>query len=190
MEAMKNLAKTRSCKNGALSPLDGFGLGTALPSTSSKKPPKKEAAKIQAEDFDNSPLDLSPLASGLTTQVVGETRLAEFFNEDLCQQWILKRLHPGDPKCPDCDATIKDDTTLRNFWGGKRCICKACEKGFKATSGTMLHGMGLSFRDVLLLAALIDIKAGGLDDRRIGELVGVSSNTVKLWTTRFRILSK
>ena len=114
---------------------------------------------------------------------------ASSFDEAYCRLWILKKLHPGDIRCPECNATIQDNTTWHNFWKGKRCVCKACERGFTATSGTFLHGTQLDFRQLFMLAVLANYKAGGLDTKSIATAVGISPDTVRIWERRFKAIN-
>jgi len=114
---------------------------------------------------------------------------AEFLDEATCRAWVLRRLHPGDPRCPSCAALIVDATTLRNFWSGRRCVCKSCGSFFTATSGTFLQGVQLGYRKVFLLAVLADFMAAGLNVQRLAGVLGVSPDTVRIWIQKFKAIN-
>jgi transposase-like protein len=126
---------------------------------------------------------------GITSGFSRRLTLADFLDEAACRQWFLEVLHPGGVRCPGCGASITDDTTLDNFWGGRRCTCKGCARWFSSTSETFLQSSCLTFRQVFLLAVLADIQGEGLDTNRIAAAVGVSANTVRIWKQRFKAIN-
>ena len=113
--------------------------------------------------------------------------LASFLDEAACREHILQAVHGTDARCPGCDVRIQDTSTLKNFWGGKRCVCKRCGRWFTALSGTFLQGMQLDFRTVLLIAVLADCPHPGLNVSYIARLAGVSPKTVRIWLQRLRL---
>lgn len=107
----------------------------------------------------------------------------DFFDEDACREWVISRLHPGGAFCPGCGLKLDND---KRFRGGKRCHCGRCGRMFTAKSGTFLEGMHLDFAQVYALALLIEL---GHSPAVIAPMVGVSSDTVRLWQKKFRMLS-
>lgn len=111
---------------------------------------------------------------------------AKFFDERICREWVIDRLHPEGARCPECGLKVDDPTTLQNFWAGRRCVCGRCGRKFTATSGTFLSGAQMSYRQAFLLAYLVDIMREPLGTSRIAAAVGVSPDTVRVWIKRFR----
>lgn len=116
-----------------------------------------------------------------------EALSANFFREDACRDWLLKTLHPDGAHCPGCGTRLEDKKSVHNFWNLRRCECKVCKKWFSATSGTILHGAQLNMRQTFLLIFLLSL---GIDDRKIAEICGISSGTVRLWRMRFSVVEE
>ena len=111
--------------------------------------------------------------------------LAGMLDEAKCRDVILRRLHPRKGACPSCGAPL-DETTARNFWQGRRCVCKACNRWFTALSGTSLHGTQLSFSQIFLLGTFENYFTNGITPADVAKAVGVSTDTVRVWQRRFR----
>lgn len=109
--------------------------------------------------------------------------LIQIVDEDRARAWAIAQLHPFGARCPECGLSLDND---KPFLEGKRCACGRCGKGFTARTGTILQGAQLYYGQAALLAALVDIMEKGLTPARVGELVGVSEDTVRLWQKKFR----
>jgi len=91
-------------------------------------------------------------------------------------------MHGDNPACPYCGLRL-EGATLKSFWAGKRCHCGRCGRWFTARTGTFLSAAELTYSQVFLLAALIPT---GLTPARIAAFVGVSADTVRIWSKRFK----
>ncbi len=109
-----------------------------------------------------------------------------FLDEGPCRSWVVNFMH-YQRCCPWCDAEIEDYATIGNFLGGRKCTCKRCARCFTARTKTFLEGSQLSYSQVFLMAALIDLMQNGITPARIAEIVGVSVDTVRGWQKRFRV---
>ncbi|MCL4873841.1 hypothetical protein KJ039_07160 [bacterium] len=125
------------------------------------------------------PENSATLRSFTTAEALADFTAA-WLNEDRCRQWVIDQLHDFAARCPSCGLALDDDASFR---AGKRCHCGRCGRWFTATTGTFLEGAHLDFRQVYLLAVLIELK---LSPRQIAYFVGVSADTVRLWIKRFR----
>lgn len=107
---------------------------------------------------------------------------ADFFSEDRCREWILKKLHPEGAYCPFCRNKITDETTLKNFWTLKRCVCKNCNKWFSATYNTIIHGSHLTMAQAFALAVFLAL---GIDNKQIAKIIGIHPESVRIWRSKF-----
>ena len=110
----------------------------------------------------------------------------DFFDEDACRDWILKRIHQGKAQCPRCNAAIEGRPET-SFWAGRVVKCKTCGKMFDAKTGTFIVGMHFAYRQLVLLSLLL---AMGQNNSQIAPLVGCSGPTVGLWRRKFEALAK
>lgn len=102
------------------------------------------------------------------------------FDIETCRQWILLKIHRKGPRCPDCGLTaIPHDS----FWRGKRICCPGCSTWFTASTGTILAGSTLDYREVYTLGVLIGI---GLADVAIAERLGINRKTVAEWRRKLQ----
>lgn len=111
------------------------------------------------------------------------------FDDAACRRWVLETLHPHGARCPACDTLTADTPTIRNFWAGRRCVCKFCGRKFMALSGTFLQGAQISFAQVFLIVALIEMDAG-IPVPTIAAAAGVSDDTVRAWEKKFKDLGE
>lgn len=139
-------------------------------------PPENSAPAPQGP---GAPENSATLRSFTTGEAAADFTAA-YLNEDRVRQWVIETLHDGATRCPSCGLALDDDTSFR---AGKRCHCGRCGRWFTATTGTFLEGTHLDFRQVYLLAVLIELK---LPARQIAYFVGVSADTVRIWIKRFR----
>ena len=110
----------------------------------------------------------------------------DFFHEDVCRQWILKRIHGGKAQCPRCHGAIEGKSEA-SFWADRMVKCRRCGKMFDAKTGTFIVGMHFSYSQLVLLSLLLAI---GWNNRRIAALVGCSGPTVGLWRRKFEAFKK
>ncbi|WKZ34017.1 MAG: hypothetical protein QY316_06365 [Thermodesulfobacteriota bacterium] len=114
----------------------------------------------------------------------------DFLDEAACRAWVLRNLHPGEARCPGCRASVEGPGAVRNFWAGERCACKLCGRKFTAVSGTFLQGAQLAFRQVFLMAALMEVREHGLDIKLIAGMIGVSPDTIRIWLRKFKVFGE
>ncbi len=119
---------------------------------------------------------------------LSRTFSAKLFDEDACRQWVIGRLHLDGARCPGCNVPLQDKSTLANFWQGKRCCCKSCGRWFTAKTRTFLQGMQMEFRQVFLLAVLLDLMENPPTPELIARFVGVSLNTVSFWHKKIKVV--
>jgi len=109
-----------------------------------------------------------------------------FFNEAVCREWILKRLHPDGAYCPGCGLAVPE-RALPRFWEAERVKCSACGKFFTALTGTFLSGCQLDFCRVIRLA---DLLALGVPDKKIAEILPMSAANVRIWRNKYKAIEK
>ena len=112
---------------------------------------------------------------------------ANFLNEPICREWILKKMHPDIIKCPSCKSVIIDATTLNNFWGLKRCRCKNCNKWFSATTGTFIDRLHLTMSELSMLAVFLHLRA---PHKIIAEKLNIHSVSVNQWEKKFKMFEE
>lgn len=111
---------------------------------------------------------------------------AEFFDEEKCREWILKKLHPAGALCPGCKQAINDACRLSHFWNGDRLNCLYCGKYFTALTGQIFSGSHLSFGGLFLLAAL---SGAGINDKIIAAKLNLTPESCRLWRLKFKTLT-
>ena len=106
---------------------------------------------------------------------------SSFLDEAECRRWVLGRLHPEGASCPACGRKVSKRCSGK-FWNNERISCPGCGKWFNALTGTMLQGIHMDFRTVMLLALFLcmDQPAGV-----IAGFLGSDKNTVRTWKRRF-----
>lgn len=112
---------------------------------------------------------------------------AKLFDENVCRQWVLRRLHQDGAHCPNCNVLLQDKTTLANFWHGKRCCCKSCGRWFTAKTCTFLQGTQMEYRQIFLLAVLLHLMENPPTPESIAKCTGVSPNTVSFWHKKIKV---
>jgi len=113
-----------------------------------------------------------------------ESFTVELFDERVCREWILNKLHPEGASCPGCGKPILSAKCLQNFWNLKRVFCKDCKKIFTALTGTMLNGIQMDLRTLFVMAIFLQL---GADKKVIAKLLKIHTETVRLWKTRFKV---
>ncbi|MBI3582397.1 MAG: hypothetical protein HY096_00420 [Nitrospinae bacterium] len=109
---------------------------------------------------------------------------ASFLNEEVCREWILRRLYPDTVKCPACKSIIVDATTLKNFWELKRCRCKNCKKWFSAKVGTIFDNGQMIMSEIAMLAIFLYLK---VPYKVIAEKLNMHPVSVSMWEKKFRM---
>lgn len=107
---------------------------------------------------------------------------ADFLDADACRLWVLNQIHRSGPLCPWCRSVLSNAGKVTRFWSGDRLRCPYCYRYFSATSNTFLAGKHFDFKLIFLLSILL---AAGFDNEKVGKIVGVSPETVRLWRHRF-----
>lgn len=123
----------------------------------------------------------------MTPSAALETMSAGFLDEIMCRQWILERLHPGGAICPGCSIKIEGEKQLQRFWSGERLKCRVCGKFFTAITGTLFAGCHLTFPEMFLMMLLLGTC---FKDKFIAEKLKVSQESIRLWRSKFKHLSK
>ena len=108
---------------------------------------------------------------------------ANFLNEVVCREWVLKRLHPVGAYCPGCGVAIPEKS-LQRFWMSERVKCCQCNKFFTALTGTFLSGCQLDYREVILLAILL---SPDMSDKNIAEILNMSAANIRIWRKKFKV---
>lgn len=111
----------------------------------------------------------------------------EYLDETACRARLINLLHPNGAFCPDCGLSL-DGASKESFHAGRRCVCGRCGRWFTATSGTFLQGAQLDYRQVYLLATLIDLMRTGINTQLLADIIDISADTCRLWMKRFDIL--
>ena len=112
-----------------------------------------------------------------------ENFTVELFDERVCREWILNKLHPEGASCPGCGKPILSAKCLQNFWNLKRVFCKDCKKIFTALTGTMLNGIQMDLRTLFVMAVFWQL---GADKKVIAKLLKIHPETVRFWEMKFK----
>ena len=121
-------------------------------------------------------------AQGFIKSVI-ESFTVELFDERVCREWILNKLHPEGASCPGCGKPILSAKCLQNFWNLKRVFCKDCKKIFTALTGTMLNGIQMDLRTLFVMAVFLQL---GADRKVIAKLLKIHPETVRFWEMKFK----
>lgn len=139
--------------------------------------------KIQSGKMETSKNTATPGSPGyvIPEDVVDEF-CAGFLDEKTCRMWILEKLQPRGAYCPKCGRELTGRYKTRYF-EAVRIRCPHCSKQFTALTGTMLHGVHMDFREIILLALLL-----GMDQpaRTIADFLGGHKETIRIWRQRFK----
>lgn len=102
---------------------------------------------------------------------------ANFLDETVCREWILRKIHPMRPVCPHCGRRIAR-WRLSRFWMNGRMECDDCHRWFNALTGTALSGCRLGFADFVMMAAGFH---WGFSNQEIARLIAFDPETVRIW---------
>jgi len=150
---------------------------------------KTEGCKILNADTSLSLNSINQEEHGISVKGFAIKELFEsfnvgFLNEEICREWILKRLHPNIIKCPACDSIIVDVITLNNFWSLKRCRCKQCKKWFSAKVGTIFDNGQLTMSEIGMLAIFLYLK---VPHKVIAEKLNMHPVSIGMWEKKFKM---
>lgn len=106
---------------------------------------------------------------------------ANFLDEEVCRQWVLKRLHGDRPRCPECGHMIECQR-LPRFWANGRMECQSCGRWFDALSGTPLMNCHFRFSEFVLICMGFH---WGFSNTEIARYLGLHSETVRLWRAKW-----
>ncbi|MDZ7641628.1 MAG: hypothetical protein U5J62_06375 [Desulfurivibrio sp.] len=102
-------------------------------------------------------------------------------DDQACKGLVIRHLHgeagAAHPACPFCSTLLTGQQTFR-WSNGQRVKCRRCRKSLNYTSGTILDGLHISARELVLFAALVDL---GCNDQKVAELLGRDRGTIKNW---------
>lgn len=87
----------------------------------------------------------------------------------------------GRPVCPHCQCDAVNEFKSRPIFK-----CKACERQFSMTSGTLFNSRKLSFSDILLAIAIFVNGANGVSALRLGRELDVSYKTAFVLAHKLR----
>lgn len=87
----------------------------------------------------------------------------------------------GRPVCPHCECDAVNEFKSRPIFK-----CKACERQFSMTSGTLFNSRKLSFADILLAIAIFVNGANGVSALRLGRELDVSYKTAFVLAHKLR----
>src|SRR3954454_12837477 len=119
-------------------------------------------------------------AAARTISVVQVARMGE---EEARQLFRTLRWHAtgGDPVCPACGCLAVYEYRCRPLWK-----CKACNKQFSVTSGTIFHSRKLPMRDYLMAISLFVNGVKGKSALELGRDLDVSYKTAYVLAHKLR----
>src|SRR3990170_3549177 len=112
-----------------------------------------------------------------------ESFTVELFDERVCREWILNKLHPEGASCPGCGKPILSAKCLQNFWNLKRVFCKDCKKIFTGLTNSMLSGVRVDLRTFFVMAVFLQL---GVEKKVISKLLKIHPETIRLWEMKFK----
>ena len=129
---------------------------------------------------------LGQAASQVEQPAISPSAVLDAFNPawldaDQVRDWLLRRLHPQGPVCPDCGCPPASKAKLAAFYAGRRLQCSQCGRFYSATSGTLLEGAKITPAQLALLALC---QALNLPITTTAGLCGVNANTIRFWRAR------
>lgn len=99
------------------------------------------------------------------------TAVARMSDEEAHARFVAIRWadNDGKPYCPKCGGVVVWPIPSRQMWQ-----CKACNKQFSATSGTLFHSRKLAHRDYLAAIAIFVNAVKGISALQLGRDLDVS----------------
>ncbi len=106
-----------------------------------------------------------------------DLEFVRFLDENICRFMLLDVLHPEGPRCPECQAKVRNSQES-HFWHGHLLRCRHCGKSFTGRTGTLLANKSLQSREIVLMLWLMN---RGESDMQIAGEIGCNRETVRLW---------
>jgi transposase-like protein len=103
-----------------------------------------------------------------------------FQDESFCRQYLADKRWNGEPVCPYCEA--------KKIWtieGGKRYKCKACQKKFSVTVGTIFEDSKLPLGTWFQAMYLISTSKKGISSIQLHSQLGITQKSA--WHLNHRI---
>lgn len=108
-------------------------------------------------------------------------RLQPFLSPEYCRGWLLSRLHPSGPTCPECGELTAGKQAQR-FNSLETVRCGHCGKSFTAFTGTVFHRSRLEPAQIVLMLMLLRLGRG---EAEIAGELGTHERTIRRWRKRF-----
>jgi transposase-like protein len=109
-----------------------------------------------------------------------------FQDETKAREWLEGELWPHGPVCPhcgvvDCAYTVRSDTARPGVY-----VCKACEKQFTVTVGTLFERSHVPLNKWLMAVFLMSASKKGMSAHQLHRMLGVSYKTAWFMAHRIR----
>jgi transposase-like protein len=140
----------------------------------------KQVGKMEAHEKSITLGDARPVGTVTSGDVI-EAFCPEFFNEDHCRHWFIKKLHPEKIHCPYCEAPARDDQE-GYLLQGKKSLCRSCRKPFTAFTQTRLSGVHCRYSELVMMILLV---SAGWSVQKIADKLGRNDGTIRHWRDRF-----
>ena len=101
-------------------------------------------------------------------------------------RFVANILHQEGPHCRKCRHPFTDVRRRERWFRFERIQCPQCGGFCTAATGTILHKSEFDQREIVLLALFIQLD---LTDRKIAEIMRCSSETVRTWRSKFKVLT-
>ncbi len=101
-----------------------------------------------------------------------------------CRGWLLQKLYPAGPVCPDCGAKVNPGRATDSWWALRRVHCQKCGSWYRATKGTVFKKCNLDIRQIVLLLLAFSYN---LNNAAAAALAGVDNKTAKMWRLRYQV---
>ena len=107
-----------------------------------------------------------------------------WLDSGVCRKWVLSRLFPAGPRCPDCGAAVRPGRATDSWWQLRRVHCLECGSRYRSTKGSFLQGSTLDFRQVVILAWAFSC---GLTNSAAAKVAEVDNKTARFWRLRLAV---
>lgn len=99
----------------------------------------------------------------------------ELLDPNSCRAFLVRRMHPGGPRCPGCGVSLVGQQG-ETFIAGGRVHCHDCGRWFTYRTGTPFQGTVASDQQLCLFALLC---ASGCSVPAIAEACRLSQDTIR-----------